>query len=162
MVKHVNNENCCWRRALTNHCQTSPTLVVLTPTRMNGDTIVVFTLQQFSKFNGPCQMGILCHPSKLVKVQGSWPSGNSGPGCERLSLEQEICRKLLYEQERIFSEVQIRKIGVSQRKWKWCLGKDAILANLWINFCYPLFKTGKNNAEIDSFFFPGNLSSTIE
>ena len=48
------------------------------------------------------------------------------------------------------------------KKVKMVLGKDAILANLWINFCDPLFKTGKNNAEIDSFFFPGNLSSTIE
>ena len=76
--------------------------MALTRTRMNGDTIVVFTLQQFSKFNGPCQMGILCYPSKL---------GNSGPGCERLSLEQEICRKLLYEQERIFQKSRSGKLG---------------------------------------------------
>ena len=128
----------------------------LTPTRMNGDTVVVFmfTLQQFSKFNGPCQMGILCYPSKLVKVQGCWPSGNSGPGCERLSLEQEICRKLLYEQERISSKVQISKIGVTQRKWNLQIfGKGCDLSKFWIDFCDPLFKKGKNNAEKETSFF---------
>ena len=163
MVKHLNDESCCWKRALT-YCQTFPTLVVLTPTRMNGDTVVCVYPSTIFKVQWSLPDGNSLLPLKTCQSSRVLPRpyGNSGPGCERLSLEQEICRKLLYEQERIFSEVQIRKIGVSQRKWKWCLGKDAILANLWIDFCDPLFKTGKNNAEIDSFFFPGNLSSTIE
>ena len=166
MVQHLSDENCCRGRAQSTHISL---LNISNPCGIDTDTD--------ERWHHSC-----VYPSTIFKVQWSLPDGNSvlplktcqssrvlprpygnsGPGCERLSLEQEICRKLLYEQERIFSEVQIRKIGVSQRKWKWCLGKDVILANLWINFCDPLFKTGKNNAEIDSFFFPGNLSSTIE
>ena len=80
---------------------------------MNDDTIVVFTLQQFSKFNGPCQMGILCYPSKLVKVQGSCPGhmGILGQDVNVCHLNKRFVENFFMNKNVFFQKSRSGKLG---------------------------------------------------
>ena len=91
---------------------------------MNGDTIVVFTLQQFSKFNGPCQMGILCYPSKLVKVQGSCPGhmGILGQDVNVCHLNKRFVENFFMNKNVFFRSLDQENWGLT-KKVKMVLGK---------------------------------------